>query len=72
MAIPQASKASKQNKGPFKTEKEIIPAVPSLTLQLELEENPIRALGFLLGGGADKQQLHDSTCLKDAQWAKEN
>lgn len=47
-------------------------AIPFSNLTTVARTNPIHALGFLLIAGADKYQLRNTTCLKEAQWAKEN
>lgn len=76
MSVPQmnVSKRNKQKKSPtLKKEENIVSAIPpSILIATGARRKPLCALGFLLVGEADKHKLHESTCIKKAQWAKEN
>lgn len=74
MSVPQTSKRNKQNKNlTFKKEENIVSAIPSsIIISSGARWKHLSALGFLLVAGADKHKLHESTCIKEAQWAKEN
>lgn len=72
VSVPQTSKRNKQNKTPtLKKEQNIVSAIPPMvSIVTGARRKPLSVLGFLLVGGADKHKLHESTCIKGAQWAK--